>query len=149
MLRCCAFDQGLEGDNASEVYFKGELLEEVHLSEKPEPIKKVRLLVKGASGLEVREAGLAEDLKEWCERIGLSCGNSGRNGYFTTIGGKTLDPKVPIGRLGLVDGTEVLYQVRLRGGGYGGGGKEGWREQTGDSRGVDMHYVLGPEVLAG
>ena len=67
-----------------------------------------------------------------CERVGLSGGDSGQDGYYTTIGGRMLDPKVPIGRLGIQDGMEVVYQVRLRGGGYGGGGKGG----TGGNRPV-------------
>ena len=61
-----------------------------------------------------------------------------------------LDPKVPIGGLRVLDGTEVVYQERLRGGGYGGGGKGG----VGGSRpAVPGEWtctgVLGPEVLAG
>ena len=73
---------------------------------------------------------MEERLEEWGERVGLVCGGSGQEGYFTTIGGKMLDPKVPIQGLGLADGMEVVYHVRLRGGGYGGNGKGG----TGGSR---------------
>ena len=128
-----------------EVTYSGGVVAEVPSRSRPGPSKKLRLLVKGLEGRQVREAQVQESLVEWYERIGLGCGDSGRDGYFTTIGGKILDPKVPIGKLGLVDGTEVVYQVRLRGGGYGGNGKGGVRrQQTGGARGVDMHYVLGP-----
>ena len=71
------------------------------------------------------KVGLGESLGEWHERIGLNSGDSGQDGYFTTIGGKILDPK-------------VVYQKRLRGGGYGGGGKGG----TGGNRPV----ILGARV---
>ena len=114
-----------ESEAGSEIYFSGGLLEEEVPLNKPEPIKSIRILFRGPGGLGAWEVGKGEALKEWFERVGLSGGGSGLEGYFTTVGGKKLDPEVPIGTLGLVEGMEVVYQGRLRGGGYGGGGKGG------------------------
>ena len=118
-------DKNKSEETASEVYYEGGVLAEVPCPSEPEPIKEVKLFMKGVAGLVVWKVGLGESLREWHERIGLNRGDSGQDGYYTTIGGKILDPDAPVGRLGLGEGTDVIYQKRLRGGGYGGGGKGG------------------------
>ena len=120
LLECTVQDD--ESEAGSEIYFSGGVLEEVPFPAVPEPIEKIQILFRGFGGLGVWKVGLGETLGKWHERVGLSGGDSGQDGYYTTIGGRMLDPKVPIGRLGIQDGMEVVYQVRLRGGGYGGGG---------------------------
>ena len=141
MLR---FDQELEEGDASEVDFKGEVLAEVPFPAEPEPIEKMKILMKGPGGLGVWQVGLGESLAGWHERIGLNSGDSGQKGYFTTIGGKILDPKVPIKGLGLVDGMEVVYHGRLRGGGYGGMARGAWEGADRQYRGSGHAPRAGP-----
>ena len=50
-------------------------------------------------------------------------GKAGEEGYFTTIGGRLLDSTVPVEQLGLQPRQEVVFQGRLKGGGFSGGGK--------------------------
>ena len=80
----------------------------------------------------------------------------GSGGYFATLGGKILDPEAEVQSLGLVDMSEVVFNRRLRGGGFGGMGKGGGflvleseraRTVAGQSVGVRGTVVTGVRSL--
>ena len=56
---------------------------------------------------------------------------TGSGGYFTTLGGKILDPEAEVQTLGLVDMSEVVFHCRLRVG-FGRMGKGGCLPGTGE-----------------
>ena len=112
-----------DGDDSSEVFQCGVLheprvldLDEVIPVEEvrqaymgPEPAKNIRILFRGQQGLGVWKLAVGQSLEEW-HAGGKVTGGSG--GYFTTVGGKILEPAVDVGALGV--------------GGHVGGGFPSW-----------------------
>ena len=112
-----------EEDATSEIFFRGQLVQqvrEVPTSPEPEEIKFLHKVHGRLSGVTVR-TGLS--LEEWYSGLHEGHGGLCMDGYFATLGGRILDAKAPVEYLGLEPGQEVVFQERLRGGGYGGGGK--------------------------
>ena len=112
---------------ASEVPWKGEVLQ-VHLQVSPQPTKKeeVCFLFRGSGGgLGMKRVHGFSSLTEWY--LGLQGQGLGEDvgGYFTTLGGKILDPKKEVSGLGLFWLQEVVFHGRLRGGAARGTGKGG------------------------
>ena len=125
-----------DGDDSSVVFQGGVLqeprvlvlgglipVEEVRQACKgPEPAKNNRILFRGQQGLGVWKLAVGQSLEEWHVE-GKVAGGTG--GYFTTVGGKIVDPAVGAGALELGDMSEVVLHRRLLGGGFGGMGKGG------------------------
>ena len=109
---------------ASEVPWKGEVLQ-VHLQVSPQPTKKeeVRFLFRGSGGgLGMQRVHGGSSLTEWY--LGLQGQGLGRDvdGYFTTLGGRILDPKMESSGLGLVGLQEVVFNGSPRSGTVRGSG---------------------------
>ena len=89
-----------------------------------EPTKEtIQFLFRGPGGLGVQEVDGGQTLEGWfaCREDGIS--GVGADGYFTTLGGKVLDSKVEVRRLGLGGLQEVVFHGRLRGGAGKGAGR--------------------------
>ena len=99
--------------------------QEVRLAVCPEPTKeaKVRFLFResGRLGVQVVDGGLT--LEEWLAGWEGENSGVGVDGYFTTLGGKMLNPGVEISRLGLGGLQEVVFHGRLKGGACKGAGR--------------------------
>ena len=120
--------------------------QEVQQAVCPEPTKeaKVRFLFResGRLGVQVVDGGLT--LEEWFagreeENLGV-----GVDGYFTTVGGKMLNPRVEISRLGLSVLQEVIFHGRLK----GGAGKGAGRVDSPNVGGVAVLVLHGAALLA-
>ena len=120
------FEYGAEkGVQFCREYYEMKNSRQVRLAVGPEPTKEanVRFLYResGRLGVQVVDGGLTLD--EWfAGREGVNLG-VGVDGYFATLGGKLLNPRVEIGRLGLGSLQEVVFHGRLKGGASKGAGR--------------------------
>ena len=85
-------------------------------------LNKVRFLHRFQEKLGVAEVRVGQTLGNWRELVHGRKGGA-VDGYFCTKGGKILDSDTPVELLGLQPQQEAVFQGRLRGGGFSGGGK--------------------------
>ena len=83
---------------------------------------KINFLHRLRGQLQVAILGGRQTLAGWARQF-LGTGAGEVDGYFTTKGGRILNSQALVAELLLHPTQEVVLQVRLRGGGYSGGGK--------------------------
>ena len=147
------FEYGVEnGVSFCREYYEMKSRQEVRQAVCPEPTKeaKIQFLFRGSGVLEVQKVDGGLTLEEWfAGREGGILG-SGADGYFTTLGGKVLNPRVEVSGLGLGGLQEVVFHGSGVGGKFlpevvGGGGGEA----VGRGGGTGGRYLLVPLLLKG
>ena len=90
-----------------------------------EPTKEamVQFLFRGTGGLGVQEVQGGWTLEAWFSGLEGRGPGACTDGYFTTLGGRVLDPTVEVRRLGLAGLQEIVFHGRLRGGAGKGAGR--------------------------
>ena len=106
-----------------EVCFEGQVLEQVSGGRaNPEP-KTIQILHGTKAGLGVFRVGHGVTLAA-CYGTLVGVGHHrGWDGFFSTKWGRKLDSNLPVEELGTGELTEVMFHKRLRGGGFGGNGR--------------------------
>ena len=107
--------------DTSEVLFQGRVVQVGEGTTPPEPVR-IHFLHRLGGRLQIATLGEWETLAGWASQF-LGKGTGEVDGYFTTKGGRMLDSQVSEVELGLHPSQEVVWQGRLRGGGFSGGGK--------------------------
>ena len=116
--------QFADWDAGSEILFTGDLLKVGKARVSPEP-RTIKFLHRVGGGLQWAEVHPTSTLNEWWAGL-VGDGKAqavGCDGYLTTKGGLILNSALPVAFFGVGVLTEVVYNGRVRGGGYGGRGK--------------------------
>ena len=125
-LMFSVFEYGVEnGVSFCREYYEMKSRQEVRQAVCPEPTKeaKVQFLFRGSGGLGVQEVDGGLTLEEWFAGREGRISGVGADGYFTTLGGKVLSPRVEVSGLGLGGLQEVVFHGRLKGGAGKGAGR--------------------------
>ena len=116
----------LEADTASEISeitFPGYVIQVREDPSFPEP-GKIRFLHRFQGKLRAVAVGTEDTLGSWHRRL-MHQGRRSKavDGYFSTKGVKILSPDTPVELLGLMPELEVVFQGRLRRGGFQAAGR--------------------------
>ena len=114
---------GDDSETDCEVVFREKIVQQVGEAPFPPEPEEMHFLHRMNGRLTQVGIKAGQSLQDWHGGLHGSGDGTYLDGYFTTKGGKLLNPSVPVKELGLGPEQEVVWQSRLRGGGYGGEGK--------------------------